>query len=471
LRHLPEFVLLDDNAADDKSKHCDGRLEKQGLEKRELDKSDAHDSRNAGVSDLRTVESQRTNASNGSLQDRQRLMAGQDESIEIVGFESSASRHSKLREKDLLEPAAKPVDSSKSLPQSLSTDDGLERPIIEYRPEQVGAKTFSLGLAYEENRTFSRKMTDFAIGARGRLLDPEDQKAYAQQQIDKILGIGEGLNIAKESTKLAAVSAWKALTDGSVASFLAKPNAINDPLFKAVGGTFDAMAKDPNLVNKVLVALEHQIALENDKYSAMEPREKGRFIGEVMFAMFNPEGSSEAGEASLKMADRLASRVDKGEGYLGDLRGEVKAGAGGRWDVLNERASPDVVQQAGRMSCVSACGEMLTEGAIKQRDLLDQLGAPVATKYLARVLGPMWDGGPVDEAALDVHLHRGSWVADLRERMGMRYARLEPAHAVIVDGVDSSGNIMIRDPAQATRYEMTRYEFIEAWTGVAVFRK
>jgi filamentous hemagglutinin len=242
-------------------------------------------------------------------------------------------------------------------------------------------------------------------------------------------------------------------------------------IFKAVGSTFDAMAKDPNLVNKVLVALERQIVRENDKYSAMEPREKGRFIGEVMFAMFNPEGSSEAGEASLKMADGLASRVDRAEGYLGDLRGEVKAGAGGRWDVLNERASPDVVQQVGRMSCVSACGEMLTEGAIKQKDLLNQLGAPVATKYLARFPGPMWDGGPVDEAALEVLLHRGSWVADLRERMGLRYARLEPAHAVIVDGVDSSGNIMIRDPAQATRYEMTRYEFMEAWTGVAVFRK
>jgi hypothetical protein len=301
---------LADSAANDKGKERDVPLAQQGLEQSALDKTDAHDSRNAGVSDLRTIESQRTNASNGSLQDRQRLMAGQDESIEIVGFESSASRHSKLREKDLLAPAAKPVDSSKALPQSVSHDDGPERPIIEYQPEQVGPKAFSLGLAYEENRTFSQKMTDFAIAASGRLLDPEDQKAYAQQQIDKVLGIGEGLNIAKDSTKLAAVTAWNALTDGSVASFLAKPHAINGPIFKAVGGTFDAMAKDPNLVNKVLVALERQIVRENDKYSAMEPREKGRFIGEVMFAMFNTEGSSEAGEASLKMADGLASRVD-----------------------------------------------------------------------------------------------------------------------------------------------------------------
>lgn len=153
---------MDDNAATDKSKECDGPLENQDLEKSALNKPDVNDARNAGASDLRTLESQRTNASNGSLQERQRLMAGQDESIEIVGFESSASRHSRLREKDLLKPAAKQADCSKPLAQSALNDDGKERPIIEYRPEQVGPKTFSLGLAYEENRTFSQKVADFA---------------------------------------------------------------------------------------------------------------------------------------------------------------------------------------------------------------------------------------------------------------------------------------------------------------------
>lgn len=444
--------LVSDSAANDKDKERYKPLEKQGLEKGALDKADVHDARNAGAADIKSAEAVRTNASNGSLQDRRRLMAQQDESIEIVGFQTSASRHSKLKEKDL-----------------------LASYIIERQPEQVGPQTFSLGLAYEEHRTFSQKFVDFAEAASRRLFNADEQKAFAQEQIDKILGIGEGLNIAKEhakeSVKVGAGKAWNAFADGTVASFLARPNAINDPLFKAVGGTLDAMSKDPNLVNKVLVVIEHQIERENARYSSMEPHEKGRFIGEIMFNMVNPEGSTEAAEASLKIADRLAIGAEKSERFVDDLRGVAKAGAGGRWDILNERPSLDVVQQTGRMSCVSACGEMLMQGAVKQGELLQQLGEPVATKYLARALGPKWDGGPVDETALDLLLHRGSWVADLRERMGVRYSRLEPAHAVVVDGIDSSGNIMIRDPAQATRYEMTRTEFISTWTGTAVFRK
>jgi ABC-type bacteriocin/lantibiotic exporter with double-glycine peptidase domain len=73
---------------------------------------------------------------------------------------------------------------------------------------------------------------------------------------------------------------------------------------------------------------------------------------------------------------------------------------------------------------------------------------------------------------LDKLLQRGgSWATELREPIGPRYARLEPGHAVVVDGVDNAGNICIRDPAQGTRYEMTGGEFTRVWTGIVVFRK
>ena len=145
--------------------------------------------------------------------------------------------------------------------------------------------------------------------------------------------------------------------------------------------------------------------------------------------------------------------------------------AGGRWETLNERLSLDVVLQLDRMSCVSACGEMVSNGSLKQKDLMKVIGYPVATEYLAKALGNNWEGAPVAESALDRLLQKGSWVADVRERMGVRYARLEFAHAVVVDGLDISGNIMIRDPAKGMRYEMTRAEFLATWTGTAVFRK
>lgn len=44
------------------------------------------------------------------------------------------------------------------------------------------------------------------------------------------------------------------------------------------------------------------------------------------------------------------------------------------------------------------------------------------------------------------------------------------AHAVIVDGVDNTGNICIRDPFHATKYETTREEFLHYWNERAVFK-
>lgn len=41
---------------------------------------------------------------------------------------------------------------------------------------------------------------------------------------------------------------------------------------------------------------------------------------------------------------------------------------------------------------------------------------------------------------------------------------------VIVEGFDAFGNIVIKDPWEATSYKMTRPEFIDnAWTGRALF--
>lgn len=76
--------------------------------------------------------------------------------------------------------------------------------------------------------TMHHKLTNFAQSAAARLLDPAGQQKYFQGQIDKIQGIGDGLNLAKEEMKDAGRKAWEALQDGSVAMFLARPNAIND---------------------------------------------------------------------------------------------------------------------------------------------------------------------------------------------------------------------------------------------------
>lgn len=252
----------------------------------------------------------------------------------------------------------------------------------------------------------------------------------------------------------------------------------------------DAMSKDPNLVNKVLVVIEHQIERENARYSSMEPHEKGRFIGEIMFNMVNPEGSTEAAEASLKIADRLAIGAEKEVGYLRvsshELRSAVATseefyrgentvktikpnpyelepvGGGGDWPVVNERPSLDVVQQIDEGSCASAVGEMLTNGKILQVDLIAKMGSPGYPERLAELLGEGWKGGYFGPPLLNHLLHKGiSWGAEFKE-----FGKL--GHMVVVDGIDEFGRFVIRDPSEATRYEMLPKDFDEFWTGRAV---
>lgn len=154
------------------------------------------------------------------------------------------------------------------------------------------------------------KLTNFVQSAEARLLDPVGQQKYFQGQIDKIQGIGDGLNLAKEEMKDAGRKAWEALQDGSVAMFLARPNAINDPLFHAIGKSFDAMKRDPQTVNHVLEHLGHELIAANDKYNKLSEHDKGVEIGKAMFFFVNPEGSTEGGATALKIADRVATHVD-----------------------------------------------------------------------------------------------------------------------------------------------------------------
>jgi hypothetical protein len=158
--------------------------------------------------------------------------------------------------------------------------------------------------------TLYQKLTKFVQSAEARLLDPAGQQKYFQGHIDQIQGIGDGLNLAKEEMKDAGRKAWEALQDGSVAKFLAHPNAINDPLFHAIGKSFDAMKKDPHTVNHVLEHLGNELIAANDKYNTLSDHDKGVEIGKAMFFFVNPEGSTEGGATALKVADRVATHVD-----------------------------------------------------------------------------------------------------------------------------------------------------------------
>lgn len=396
--------------------------------------------------------------------------------------------------------------------------------VIDYKPVQHSKSSFSLGMDYEEKpldrRTPLDKLGNFAQAAEKRVADPEGWKAWAQGEIKKFAGIGAGLNEAKDETKTAAAAGWKALTDGTVVEFLSQPNAINAPVFKIVTNTYDVMSKDPNTINHAFQALGNVVMNASASYRNLPDYGKGKAIGKAMFFMVNPEGSTEGAEAAFKVADQVATHVDKAvlntigqtvesmkdmapdvaqnckqmlydymkrkgltasqlerggqipEGFFDNLEKPSDAaapvGKGGDWMVLNERPSPDVVMQLRPDSCVAACGEMLSNGALKQESIIEAVST--TPEALAPLLGPEWKGGFIRgerEKILDLLLSgKQSWGAELRDEF---YHDVRMGHMVVVDGLNEAGNIMIRDPQDATRYEMTKQAFLHHWSNRMLF--
>lgn len=102
--------------------------------------------------------------------------------------------------------------------------------VLDYKVVQKSKSSFALGMDYEDKdpdtRTPIDKLGDFMEAAKRRATDPEGWKAWAQGQINKLGGIGEGLNEAKDETKAAVAAGWKALTDGTVVEFLSQPSTL-----------------------------------------------------------------------------------------------------------------------------------------------------------------------------------------------------------------------------------------------------
>lgn len=217
--------------------------------------------------------------------------------------------------------------------------------VIDYKPQEIEKnKSFALGMDYEEqreSRSVYQKLSDFAQAAGERVADPDRWKAYIQGELDKMIGVGEGLNIAKETTKGAVVAGWNALTDGTIASFLAKPNAINDPLFHAVGGVITAVEEDPNAVNHSLERVGTIIMNGSERYSALPNREKGHVIGETMFTLVNPEGSTEGATLAAKVSNDVAFNVDAT--VMSAIQKSLKAAENAA------RTSPEVAQEMKQM--------------------------------------------------------------------------------------------------------------------------
>ncbi|GAB4202599.1 MAG: hypothetical protein Fur006_56280 [Coleofasciculaceae cyanobacterium] len=159
---------------------------------------------------------------------------------------------------------------------------------------------------------------------------------------------------------------------------------------------------------------------------------------------------------------------------------EGLSGAGGNWRVIDEISDPNVVKQQDKLSCGTACGEMLLKErqiySVNQSIIATETGVPVSVEALAIALNTfdysgskLWLGGTVsipgatNSELVDVLISTGSWAAVLWESLA------DLGHMVVVDGIDDTGKILIRDPWNATRYKMDREEFLNYWNIQAIY--
>ena len=151
----------------------------------------------------------------------------------------------------------------------------------------------------------------------------------------------------------------------------------------------------------------------------------------------------------------------------------IGGGAGGNWETIDEVRDSRVVRQSNPLSCGVACGEMLLRDrgiAVSQATIANRAGTPSGTEQLAEALNEQdsagtWLGGGVTQESFDGLNATGSWAAMLFES-GARFG-----HWVVVEGVNNEGRVIVRDPADGTRYLMELDEFLSHWTLFSVFRR
>lgn len=150
----------------------------------------------------------------------------------------------------------------------------------------------------------------------------------------------------------------------------------------------------------------------------------------------------------------------------------LRAGLSNKY--LNMRASDDVVLQIHPDACVSACAEMATKGEFSQKELVAKFDSMSPTGKvncrgslveLPLLIGEKWSFKFISQAEAMSHISsRVNWIAEFKV-FG------EGAHVVMVDGMDSAGNLMIRDSGIGKRYELKVSDFLQYWNGNAVFEK
>lgn len=425
----------------------------------------------------------------------------QDHSLEIVGFGATVSRKNQLTERELATKSAQDVASAKDAPTLKAS---IEATAI--TPQGVLEKIASLPLDKQA------QLVRTGIGAYWHEIDHQQYEIL----VAGATGIGKGVSGLLEG----AISLGKCA--GDLAQF-SRELVENKPIAQEKAAkTGEAFGKLLAGGIKVVEACDHYLgglgaaAYEGDntkalrdiswlgheldrRWQAMTPAQQteiatqigtdtlgGMMLGAGLHRLsrsasiveklqeLGTEASQMGGSAREKYAKFIGRMTEeilsksKNESIAEVTRHEIQLTGKpfGDWPYFNEKPAPEMIRQTTSVSCVSACGEFLSSGRIGQAELIERLGAPSLLEELAGELGPNWKGHFTSEASLEHLLKLDYWSAGLRNKFT---GKIELAHSVIVQGVSKEGHIVVLDPWEATRYEMTKENFVYHWNGCAVY--
>jgi ABC-type bacteriocin/lantibiotic exporter with double-glycine peptidase domain len=147
-----------------------------------------------------------------------------------------------------------------------------------------------------------------------------------------------------------------------------------------------------------------------------------------------------------------------------------KSGAGGYWKRTDEKFDAEIVKQLSAASCVSAVGEMLARSfgiEIAQEKIFKKLGNWSNSRELARFLNSVdetgkWLGGHPDNV-----LKYLTFLLKKRAPFGAIFREKNPrGHAVLIEGLDEKGLVIVKDPFDQTAYKMSVADVFEVLSEV-----
>jgi hypothetical protein len=113
------------------------------------------------------------------------------------------------------------------------------------------------------------------------------------------------------------------------------------------------------------------------------------------------------------------------------------------------------VLQTGERSCVSACGEMLSEGAMTEKQFIQRLGAPGTAGRLVNELNKLEGAGTWTGS----FLYTPEAAVRLSQSMDSTFGAVLQApylesHMVVMEAIGEDGLFLVRDPGIGGTYQV-----------------